>query len=259
MSEAGVEARIEAMLTELRMPSIRSSFRKLAKEISRAGGDYSTFLHALLEEEVCDRRARRIERRMKEARFPQVKQLQELDAKALPAGVSLQALQDLATGAYLEDATNIVAVGNSGTGKTHVSIALGVEACRQCRRVRFFTATDLVCELEEAHEQHGLHRYLRRFAALDLVVIDELGYMPVTQAGAQLLFQALSARHERGSVVVNSNLAFGEWSQIFQSERLTVALLDRLTHRCHILEMNGDSYRLSSARRRKTKAVTAAP
>lgn len=259
MSESGVEARIEAMLSELRLPSIRRSFRKLAKEVAQAGGDYGAFLHALLEEEVCDRRARRVERRMKEARFPQVKQLQELDAKALPAGVSLQLLQELATGAYLDDATNIVAVGNSGTGKTHVSIALGVEACRQGRRVRFLTATDLVCELEEAREQHSLHRYLRRFAALDLVIIDELGYMPITQAAAELLFQALSARHERGSVIVNSNMAFGEWSQVFQSERLTVALLDRLTHRCHILEMNGESYRLSSARQRKKKAMSSTP
>ena len=129
----------------------------------------------------------------------------------------------------------------------------------RCKRVRFYTATDLVCEMEEAREQHGLHRFLRRFATLDLVVVDELGYMPITAAGAELLFQALSARHERGSVILNSNLAFGEWNQVFQSERLTVALLDRLTHRCEILEMNGESYRLSSARKGRKKRSNAQP
>jgi DNA replication protein DnaC len=247
------------MLTELRLPSIRRSYRKLAREVSQAGDDHTAFLHALLEEELDDRRSRRVERRIKEARFRQIKQLQDLDPKALPVGVPLTLLQELATGAYLADAANVIAIGNSGTGKTHVSAALGLEACRQGKRVRFYTATELVCELEEAREQHSLHRYLRRFAALDLVVIDELGYMPITAAAAELLFQALSERHETGSVIVNSNLPFGEWGQIFQAERLTVALLDRLTHRCHILEMNGESYRLNSARKRAKKPAVVEP
>ena len=157
---------------------------------------------------------------------------------------------DLAKGDYLRDHANVIAVGGSGTGKTHVSIGLGVEACRQSKRARFFTAADLVSELEEANEQHQLHRYLKRFAAWDLVIIDELGYLPLTERGAELLFQAFSARHEQGSVIVNTNLPFAEWTQVFRTERLAVAMLDRITHRAHILEMNGESFRLRAARSR---------
>ena len=253
MSDAPMDARIELMLSELKLPTIRRNFRKIAKEVTSAGGDYVTYLHAVLEEEVDHRRARRIERRIKEARFRQLKQLTELDAKALPSGVSIDRLNDLASGEYIDTAMNIIAIGNSGTGKSHVSVALGLEACRQGRRVRFYTATELTCELQEAHEQHVLHRYLRRFAKWEVIIIDELGYLPISESAAELLFQALSERHESGSVIVNSNLAFGEWAQVFKSERLAVALLDRITHRAHVLEMNGDSYRLASARKRKRK------
>ena len=253
MADRTTEARIEIFLTELRLPSIRAGFQKIAKQIGQSGGDYLTFLHALLEEEVNDRRTRRIDRRLKEARFPQIKELSALDEQALPDGVSLPQIFQLAKGGYIDDRNNVIAIGNSGTGKTHISIALGVEACRQCRRVRFFTATDLASELQEAQEQHQLHRYLKRFAGLDLVIVDELGYLPVTEQGAELLFQAFSARHEKGSVIVNTNLAFGEWTQVFKTERLAVAMLDRVTHQAHIIEMNGESYRLRSAKRRPKK------
>ena len=237
------------------LPTIRANFRKVASEVASAGGDYVSYLHAVLEEEVDHRRARRIERRVKEARFRQLKQLAELDAKALPKGLTIDRLNDLASGEYIDAAMNIIAIGNSGTGKSHVSVALGLEACRQGRRVRFFTATELTCELQEAQEHHALHRYLRRFAKWDLVIIDELGYLPISESAVELLFQALSERHESGSVIVNSNLPFGEWAQIFKSERLAVALLDRITHRAHVLEMNGDSYRLASARKSKSKTA----
>ena len=253
MADGAMDGRIQLMLSELKLPTIRTNYRKVAEAVSSAGGDYVTYLHAVVEEEVDHRRARRIERRTKEARFRQLKQLVELDAKALPKGVSIDRLNDLASGEYIDAAMNIIAIGNSGTGKSHVSVALGLEACRQGRRVRFFTATELTCELQEAHDEHVLHRYLRRFAKWDLVIIDELGYLPISEPAAELLFQALSERHESGSVIVNSNLPFGEWAQIFKSERLAVALLDRLTHRSHVLEMNGDSYRLASARKSRTK------
>lgn len=255
MPDAGTTARIELYLSELRMPSIRRAYKKAAKEVSAAGGDYYAYLHALLAEEVEDRRVRRIQRRIKEARFPQVKRLADLNAKALPKGIGLDWLNELAGGAYIDNAMNIIAIGSSGTGKTHVCDALGLAACEQSRRVRRYTAIELVSELEEAQEQHQLHRWLRRFAAVELVVIDELGYMPISQHGADLLFQALSERHERRSVIVNTNLAFSEWGQVFQTERLAVALLDRITHNAHILEMNGESYRLRSARRRHGKEV----
>jgi DNA replication protein DnaC len=245
-----MEARVELMLTELRLPSIRCSYRKIGKEVAQAGGNFTTYLHALLEEESRERCSRRVQRRIKEARFPQVKLLAELDAKALPKGAELERLHTLAAGDYLTDGVNVIAIGGSGTGKTHVSIGLGVEACNQGKRVRFYTATELVSELEEAQEAHQLHRYLRRFASWDLTIVDELGYLPMSERSADLLFQACSGRHERGSMIVNSNLPFAEWGQAFRNERLAVALLDRLTHRAEILEMNGESYRLRSARKR---------
>lgn len=251
MADEGTIARIELWLSELRLPSIRRDFQKMAKEVATAGGDFTAYLHTLLEEEVRDRRARRIERRIKEARFPQIKRLSDLDPKELPSGVTIEQLNELARGDYMESATNIIAVGSSGTGKSHVCDGIGLAACEQTKRVRRYKAIELTSELEEAQEQHQLHRYLRRFAALDLVVIDELGYMPISQHAADLLFQALSERHERRSVILNTNLAFGEWGQIFQTERLAVALLDRITHNAHVLEMNGESYRLKSARRRR--------
>lgn len=250
MSDAAIDARIDLFLVELRMPSIRRAYRKIGKQVAQHGGDYVSFLHDVLEEEVNDRRARRIERRIQEARFPQVKEIASLQQEALPKGISLPQVLDLAKGDYLRDHANVIAVGGSGTGKTHVSIGLGVEACRHSKRVRFFTAADLVSELEEAQEQHQLHRYLKRFAAWDLVIVDELGYLPLTERGAELLFQAFSARHEHGSVIVNTNLAFAEWTQVFRTERLAVAMLDRITHRAHILEMNGESFRLRAARSR---------
>jgi DNA replication protein DnaC len=251
-----MKGRIELLLTELKLPSIRRVHEKIGKQVAASGGDFAAYLHSLLEEEVSDRRSRRVARRLKEARFRQIKTLDELDASELPKGITMQLLNDLARGAYMDSATNILALGGSGTGKSHVCTALGVAACRQGRRVRFFTAAELVSELEEALEKHALHRYLRRFAALDLAIIDELGYLPIGEHGADLLFQALSERHERQSIILNSNLAFEEWGSIFGTERLTVALLDRLTHRAHILEMNGPSYRLKSARRTTVKKTT---
>lgn len=250
MAKPVTDARIDLFLGELRLPSIKKNYVKVAKEVGQSGGDYSGFLHALLEEEVNDRRARRIERRLHEARFPQIKELADLEEGSLPSGISMPQLWDLAKGNYIEEGANIIAVGSSGTGKTHVSIGLGVEACRQSRRVRFFTATELVSELAAAQEQNGLHRFLKRLASVDLLIVDELGYLPVTEQGAELLFQAFSARHERGSVIVNSNLPFSEWGQVFKTERLAVAMLDRVTHRASILEMNGESFRLRSAKER---------
>ncbi len=254
MSDSAMHGRLDLLLSELRLPSIRKLYRKVAKEVASAGGDYAAFLLTLLEEEAGDRATRRIQRRIKEARFRQLKHLSELKIEALPEGISIDLINELAAGNYLNTPANIVAIGGSGTGKTHVCTGLALAVCHQGKRVRFYSATELVCELIEAQDGHQLHRYLRRFAGWDLVVIDELGYLPITENGADLLFQALSERHEKGSVIVNSNLPFSEWGQIFKNERLAVALLDRITHNAHILEMNGESYRLQSARKRKKKS-----
>ena len=190
---------------------------------------------------------------MKEARFRQVKLLSELDPGALPSGITLDLLNQLAAGDYIDEASNIIVVGHSGTGKTHMCTALAVEACRQDRRVHSFTATELVSELEAAQEEHQLHRYLSRFAKWDVVYVDGLGYLPITEHGADLLFQAFSERHERGSFMVNTNLPFSEWGRVFQTERLAVAMLDRITHRATILEMNGEGFRLKAATKKAKK------
>ena len=252
MSDSTTDARIEFWLTELRLPTMKKQYAKVAAEVAKAGGDYRTYLHTLLEEEADQLHARRVQSRIKAARFPQLRRLSDLEAKELPDGITLEVLNELARGDYIAAGSNIIAVGPSGTGKTHVCDALGLVACEQRKRVRRYTATELVSELEEAQENRQLHRYLKRFGAHDLVIVDELGYMPISEHGANLFFQALSERHERKSVIVNTNLPFAEWGQVFRTERLAVALLDRLTHRAHILEMNGTSYRLKSAQKRHT-------
>lgn len=251
MVDRGMEGRLDILLSELKLPSVKSAYRKIATEVSKAGGDYIAYLLALAEEEIEERRGRRVKRRLKDARFRQMKLLSELDPQALPKTSSMASITSLAQGDYIEQRSNVLILGNSGTGKTLVSTGLAVAACNQGHRVRFFTATELTSELEEAQEQHQLHRYLRRLTTYGLVVIDELGYLPISTRAAELLFQALSERHERGSVIVNSNLPFDPWVDVFKTERLAVAVLDRLTHRAHILEMNGESYRLRSAKGRR--------
>lgn len=247
------EARLDIMLAELKLPTIRRNYRKAAEEATRAGGDYASYLCMLVEEEISDRGSRRVQRRLKEARFPQIKLLADLEESALPDGITMARLLQLAGGSYLDEAINVLAIGGSGTGKTHISIGLGVCACKQGRRVRFYTATELVSALEEAQENHQLHRLLNRLGMLDLLIVDELGYVPVTEHGAQLLFQVFSERHERRSTVLNTNLPFSDWAQVFKTERLAVAMLDRVTHHAEILEMNGESYRLRSAKRKSQR------
>lgn len=238
-----VGAQIEHLATELRLPTVRRLYRRLADEVSNQGGDYTTFLAAILREEVEQRRVRRVQRRIKEARFPQTKLLSDLDfsAEAMPPKAQIM---DLAQGRYIDEGRNVIALGNPGTGKTHVASGLAMEACKQGLRVRFYPVATLAAELEAAKEEHLLHRYLSRFGRWDLVVLDELGYLPLSQTGAELLFQAISERHERRSLIVTTNLPFGDWAEIFHTKRLTIALLDRITDRATILEMNGPSYRL---------------
>ena len=251
MTSEVLDARISLLLSELKLPTIRKMYGKIASEVSQSGGDFRAFLQALLEEESKERRVRRLQRRIKDARFRQMKLLSELDEKALPKTMSMELLNELACGGYINTATNIIAIGNSGTGKTHVCTGLAVAACNRDKRVRTYTAAELVSELEAAQENHQLHRFLQRFAKWDLVLVDELGYLPITEHGADLLFQAFSERHERKSVIITTNLPFSEWGQVFQTERLAVAMLDRITHNATILEMNGESYRLRSAKKKK--------
>ena len=239
-----VQHRIEVLTAELRLPTVRQMYHRLAEEVSRQGGDYEAYLMTILQEEAAERAARRVERRLQEARFPQMKLLSELDYDAEPIPSKAQ-LAHLAIGGYIEQGRNIIALGNPGTGKTHVATGLAVEACRQGLRVRFYPVATLAAELQAASEEHQLHRFLNRFAKWDLVVLDELGYLPLSRTGSELLFQAMSQRTERGSLIITSNLPFPEWMETFHTERLTAALLDRVTYRAIILQMNGPSFRLA--------------
>jgi DNA replication protein DnaC len=233
---------LKANLKQLRLPTIQAEFEKLAREAAEAQESYAQYLLRLTELEVAARAANVLKARIKQAAFPVHKDFDTFDFTAVPA-VNKPKLLELARGEWLAQRYNCCLIGNSGTGKTHLATALGLAACRQGRRVRFFTAAALVQRLEAAQQQHQLDRLLQQLDKTDLLICDELGYLSFSRAGAELLFQVFADRYERRSLLLTSNLPFGEWGQVFQGERMTAALLDRLTHRCHIFEMNGESYR----------------
>jgi DNA replication protein DnaC len=209
-------------------------------------------LRRLAELELIDRERRMVERRIREARFPTVKSLDSFDFAAIPS-LNKTLVLELARGEYIARRENAIAVGNSGTGKTHIALGLGLAACQKGLSVGFTTAAAMVHELIEARDEKRLLRLQRQLAAYKLLIIDELGYVPLSTTGAELLFEVFSQRYERGSIIVTSNLPFDEWTGVFGSERLTGALLDRLTHHVHILEMNGDSYRLKQSKQRQRR------
>lgn len=240
----GVGGQIDVLATELKLPTVRRLHRRLAREVTAQGGDYQAYLLTVLREEVAERQARRVMRRIQEARFPQVKLLGDLDFAAPPMPPKAQ-LMALAECDYIAQGTNILALGNSGTGKTHVAIGLGVAACQRGLRVRFWPVAPLASELLAAQDEHQLHRFLARFGRWDLVILDELGYLPLGKSAAELVFQAIGERHEHGSLIVTSNLPFDQWTEVFHTERLTAAILDRITDRATILAMNGASFRLA--------------
>ena len=243
-------------LRTLRLPTILSEFARLSREAADADESYENYLLRLSEMEVAARGANALAARIKLAGFPVLKNLEEFDFTLAPA-LSKQKMLELARGEWIEQQFNACLIGNSGTGKTHVAVALGQAACRQNKRVRFFTAATLVNLMEEAQKQFRLDRFLGQLDKADLLIIDELGYLSFSRAGAELLFQVFADRYERSSILITSNLPFGDWGQIFQGERMTAALLDRFTHRCHIFQMNGESYRFressKQAKEKKTK------
>jgi DNA replication protein DnaC len=237
-------------LKQLRLPTMLAEFEKLAREASANNEDHVGYLLRLTELEVASRTANALSKRIKQASFPVAKDFDTYDFTAL-AGLNKQKLLELARGEWIDQHFNICMVGNAGTGKTHLATALGLAACRQGRRVRFFTAATLVNRLEDAHKQSHLDRFLTQLDRIELLICDELGYLSFSRIGAELLFQVFADRYERRSLIITSNLAFGDWGQVFQGERMTAALLDRLTHRCHIFEMNGESYRFRESMKNK--------
>ncbi len=237
-------------LKKLKLPTFLREYDKIARRCASEGTDHVRYLLRLSELELIDRERRMVERRIKAARFPTVKSLDSFDFPAIPS-LNKALVLELARGDYIERRENVIALGPSGTGKTHIALGLGLAACQKGLAVGFTTAAALVHELIEARDDKQLLRLQKRLAKLKLLIIDELGFVPLSKTGAELLFEVFSQRYERGSILVTSNLPFDEWTEIFGSERLTGALLDRLTHHVHILEMNGDSYRLKQSKTKK--------
>ena len=237
---------LEHNLKQLKLPTFLREYDKLASQCASEGADHPDYLLRLSELELIDRHHRMVERRIKAALFPTTKSLDTFDFLSMP---SLNKVLELARCEYIERPHNVIALGNSGTGKTHIALGLGLAACQRGLSVGFTTAAALVHELIEARDERRLLNLQRRLARLKLLIIDELGFVPLSKTGAELLFEVFSQRYERGSVLVTSNLPFVEWTEVFGSERLTGALLDRLTHHVDILEMNGDSYRLKHSKK----------
>jgi DNA replication protein DnaC len=240
-------------LKSLRLPTVLREYGKLAKQAAAEGLDHVQFLARLIELEMIDRERRMIERRIKAAKFPAVKSLDSFDFKAIPALNKMQVLE-LARCEWVERRENVIALGPSGTGKTHIALGLGLSACQKGLSVGFVTAAALVHELMEARDERRLLRLQKQMVSQKLLIIDELGFVPLSKTGAELLFELISQRYERGATLITSNLPFDEWTETFGSERLTGALLDRLTHHVNILEMNADSYRLGQSKARQEKA-----
>ena len=239
-------------LKSLRLPTVLRDYGKLAKQAAAEGLDHVQFLARLIELEMIDRERRMIERRIKAAKFPAVKSLDSFDFKAIPALNKMQVLE-LARCEWVDRRENVIALGPSGTGKTHVALGLGLAACQKGLSVGFVTAAALVHELMEARDDRRLLRLQKQMVSHKLLIIDELGFVPLSKTGAELLFELISQRYERGATLITSNLPFDEWTETFGSERLTGALLDRLTHHVNILEMNGESYRLGQSKARQDK------
>jgi DNA replication protein DnaC len=241
---------LRSNLKQLRLPAMLAEFDKLAREAAAANETFAQYLLRLTELELAARASNAVQARVRQAGFPVHKDFDTFDFTAVPH-LSKPKVLELARGEWIEQRFNICLVGSPGTGKTHVATALGLAACRQGKRVRFVTAAALVTRLEEAQKQYQLDRLLAQLDRTDLLICDELGYLSLGRGGAELLFRVFADRYERRSLLVTSNLAFSEWGQVFQGERMTAALLDRLTHRCHILEMNGESFRFRESMKSK--------
>lgn len=241
---------LEEYLKRLRLSTVLREYSKVAEEAAKNNADYEEFFLTLMEQEVLTREANGITRRIKQAGFPKQKGLDDFDFSCLPGLDKNKFLSLYRSGEYIKRKENVVLVGNNGTGKTHLATCLGQEACKGGKKVSFQTAAGLVTSLTEAQDEKRLLKLEKQLKAVDLLIVDELGYIPLTQSGAQLLFGIFAQRYEQGSILVTTNLEFGEWTKVFADEKLTSALLDRLTHRCEIFLMNGESYRFRESQKR---------
>jgi len=246
---------MEAYLRQLHLKTFVRNWEAFAQDAAKSGCSYDGFLMGLAEVEVSHREKNRHLSRIKAARFPALKELADFDFAAVPS-LNKVGLLELARGDYIPKAENVILIGNPGLGKSHVSIGLALSACRQGHRVRFYNAATWVNELLAAQDVHQAERFIAHARKHHLIVLDELGFIPFSASGAQLLFQFCSALHDQVPLIINSNLKFADWVQLFGAETLTAALLDRLTHRAHIIEFSGaDSFRFRQRLKRLDKSA----
>jgi DNA replication protein DnaC len=244
---------LEALLKRLKLPAVLKFYQELARQAVEANQTYEGYLLALVEAEVQQRDENAHKKRIKTARFPVLKTLDQFDFSAV-ATLNKAKVLGLAQGDYIERKDNLILMGNSGTGKTHLAVALGICACQSGKNVRFYTAAGLINQLMEYQAALRLSQLERSLSRMDLLIIDEVGYVPFSEKGAQLFFQLVAASYERQSLIMTTNLEFSKWPEVFGSEQLTGALLDRLTHHAEILSMNAESYRFkeSVSKRKET-------
>ncbi len=242
---------------ELKLPGLRRAYPAIARDALQQNQSYPAFLAACLAQEITSRRAHRLATRQRLARFPAVKTLESFDFLLLPTLPKAQVLA-LAEGRFIRQKENVICLGDTGTGKTHVAIAVGLGALQAGYRVRFVTAVTLAQELLQAQQEYRLPRYLKSWQKVDLVILDELGYLGLGPGGP-LLFQFCAERYERGSLLITTNLDFARWVEVFGDAALTAALLDRLTHHAHVLLFQGESHRFRESRQRLATADGEAP
>jgi DNA replication protein DnaC len=247
---AAVKTVLLSNLKTLKLASMLKHFEEIVRQTKENRSSYEEFLLNLTEVEVSVRKENGRQRRIREANFPLLKPIETFNFSAAP-DLDARFIKELTTGGYIKEKRNVIFLGKSGTGKTHLATALGMEACSQGNRTRFVTGCALANELIEARNDKVLSRVIKRYASCNPLIIDELGYVPFSKEGAELLFQVLADRHEMRSVIITTNMGFGDWTQIFGDPNLTAALLDRITHKAHVINCTWDSYRLKETLKKK--------
>jgi DNA replication protein DnaC len=250
--KTGALIELQENLKALNLSCMARNLDGSLRQAKESGIGYDEFLIELTVAELQARAQNSLDRRIREAKFPLLKSIESFDLSAVPE-LDIRLFRELAEGGYIREHRNVIFLGRSGAGKTHMATALGIEACKNKFRTRFVSCYGLVNELIEARQEKALQRLIQRYIRYDLLILDELGYIPFSKEGSELLFQVLAERHEKGSVMITTNLGFADWTKVFGDPVMTAALLDRLTHKAHIISCNWDSYRLKQSLKEKGK------